>query len=80
MLPPYLQSIMKKTVILFLFNLILCGHIFAHGDLHGRILKVTKEIKVTPDSAYLYLKRGKLYFQHKFYNKSLSDYALYSKQ
>lgn len=45
----------------------------SHGDIHKRIIEVTKEIKVSPDSAYLYVKRGKFYFQHKSYKKSIDD-------
>jgi tetratricopeptide (TPR) repeat protein len=48
-------------------------NIFAHGDLDKRILAASKEIKSSPDSAYLYFKRGKLYFQHEEYNKSIKD-------
>lgn len=46
----------------------------AHGDLHERILIVTKEIKAHPDSAYLYLKRGELLYQHEEYKKALKDF------
>jgi tetratricopeptide (TPR) repeat protein len=63
----------KKLLIFFLCNFIFIGYSFAHGDLDERILKVTKEIKVAPDSAYLYLKRGKLYFQHEAFNNSIAD-------
>lgn len=45
----------------------------AHGDIHKRILKVSDEIVKSPDSAYLYFKRGKLYYQHEQNNKSLQD-------
>ncbi|MBT8254023.1 MAG: hypothetical protein KJO00_08180 [Bacteroidia bacterium] len=46
---------------------------FAHGDLHARILKLSKQIEKNPDSAELYFHRGKLHYQHETYNKSLSD-------
>lgn len=46
----------------------------AHGDLHKRILNVTEEIKKHPDSANLYFKRGKLYYQHNNYKSSLKDF------
>ncbi|APY07220.1 hypothetical protein BWZ20_02380 [Winogradskyella sp. J14-2] len=49
-------------------------NINAHGDLHKRILKASQEIKKYPDSAYLYFKRGQLYYQHKTYIKSLRDF------
>ena len=63
----------KKLLIFFLCNFIFIGYSFAHGDLHERIVKVTKEIKAAPDSVYLYLKRGKLYYQHESYQKSIND-------
>jgi tetratricopeptide (TPR) repeat protein len=44
-----------------------------HGDLHERILKTSEEIKKSPDSAYLFFKRAKLYYQHEDYKKSLKD-------
>lgn len=46
---------------------------FAHGDLHERIIEVTDEIKITPDSAFLYFKRGKLFFEHKDFDKAIDD-------
>lgn len=46
---------------------------FSHGDLHDRIVKVSKQIKQHPDSSYLYFKRGKLYYQHEDFEKSLKD-------
>lgn len=49
-------------------------NINAHGDLHKRILKVTEEIQKNPDSANLYFKRGKLYYQHSNYINSLKDF------
>lgn len=42
--------------------------------MHKRILKVTEEIKKNPDSANLYFKRGKLYYQHSNYTNSLKDF------
>ncbi|WCO02848.1 tetratricopeptide repeat protein [Psychroserpens ponticola] len=62
---------MKKIIIPI--NLLFSSLMFAHGDLHDRIQNTTIEIKKYPDSAYLYFKRGKLYFQHESYDKSLID-------
>ena len=44
-----------------------------HGDLHERIVQVTKEISKRPDSAFLFFKRGKLYFQHENFEASIAD-------
>jgi len=65
---------MKKILLIFfLCNCIFIIPIFPHGDLDKRIIEITKEIKVAPDSAYLYLKRGKLFLQHEDFNKSIKD-------
>ena len=45
----------------------------AHGDLDERILSVTQEISSTPDSAFLYYKRGKLYFHHEDFQFAIDD-------
>ena len=63
-----------KSTFLLIFCLIgSIQSIFAHGDLHERIVEVTEEIKVQPDSSFLYFKRGKLYFQHKDYKEAIQD-------
>jgi len=48
--------------------------ILAHGELDKRIKDVSAEIKANPDSAFLYLKRGELYYQHEEYKKSIRDF------
>lgn len=45
----------------------------AHGDLDDRILAASEEINSFPDSAYLYLKRGALYYQHEEFAKAIVD-------
>jgi len=45
----------------------------AHGDLHERIQETTQEIQTFPDSAFLYFKRGKLFFHHEDFQKAISD-------
>lgn len=47
---------------------------YSHGDLHARIKAVSKEIKKSPDSAALYMKRGELYLQHEEFKRSLKDF------
>ena len=61
--------------LLYILLLVLSGSVlYAHGDLHKRILKVTEEIQKNPDSANLYFNRGKLYYQHNNYINSLNDF------
>ena len=65
---------MNKRLLLFLFlSFLIVLQVQAHGDLEKRIIKVTKEIKISPDSAYLYIKRGKLFLQHEDFKKSIVD-------
>jgi len=45
----------------------------AHGDFHERLQKVTAEINMNQDSAFLFFKRGKLYFHHDEYPAALKD-------
>jgi len=44
-----------------------------HGDIHERIVKISKEIKLDSSNAYLYFKRARLYYQHEEYKNSLKD-------
>ena len=62
-----------KVVYCFLLFILSGIGLYAHGDLHERIAKATAEINSYPDSAYLYLKRGKLHYQHESYKLSLKD-------
>lgn len=64
---------MRVLVCFLLFQFCLVFQATAHGDLHERINYVSREIQMFPDSASLYVKRGKLYLQHHQYNKSLAD-------
>jgi len=41
--------------------------------LDERIAATTQEIEMTPDSAFLYFKRGKLYFEHQEYIEAITD-------
>lgn len=54
---------------------------FAHGDLDIRINKATAEIGQFPDSAFLYLNRAELHYQHEEYQLAIIDfnrcYSLY---
>ena len=68
-----LKSKLIKIPLLLLFLFLSVGTVYAHGDLHERILKVTEEIEKNPDSAFLYYKRSDLYYQHDTFKKSLKD-------
>lgn len=64
---------LNRNFLFFFFIIGVVSSVFAHGDLDERILLTTNEIKKDPDSAFLYFKRGKLFFQHNEYKKSLKD-------
>jgi tetratricopeptide (TPR) repeat protein len=68
-----------KEFYIILLTILIAGQSLAHGDLHEMIKKVSKEIKSSPDSAFLYLKRGELYFQHEDFEESIEDYTTCSK-
>lgn len=68
-----------RTILFFILSLFIVMSSNAHGDLHKRILKVTQEIEAYPDSSYLYLNRGKLYFQHESFKKSIADLKISKK-
>ncbi len=57
--------------ILFLLT---AGLAMAHGDLDAQIKKVTKQIEKDPTNAELYVKRGKLFFQHEEFKRSIIDF------
>ena len=63
----------RRLLCFTLLNLFFVTCCVAHGDLDERILAASNEIKAHRDSAYLYFKRGKLYFQHNEYKKSIKD-------
>ena len=47
---------------------------YADGDLNERIIEASREIQNNPDSAFLYLKRGELYYYNEDYMESIGDY------
>jgi tetratricopeptide (TPR) repeat protein len=46
----------------------------AHGDLHGQIDAVTRQIRQTPSNAELYFKRAELHRAHSDWDASLADF------
>ena len=52
----------------------LAGVAFAHGDLHEQIANVTAQIRKSPDSADLYLKRAELHRLHEEWPAAAADY------
>ncbi|HIA13116.1 MAG TPA: hypothetical protein EYN69_13765 [Flavobacteriales bacterium] len=73
---------MKKTIFYIAFFLFPLG-LFAHGDLHERIQRITQQIEIESSNealygcrklAPLYFERGLLYFFHEDYNLALLDY------
>lgn len=47
--------------------------VFAHGDLHKQIDDLSAQIKTQPESAALYLRRGRLHLQHRDLGKAMED-------
>ncbi len=66
----------KKTLlILALFCTIFSSQMFAHGPVHESIIRVSKEIEASPDSADLYIQRGQFYQVDDDFDKAFSDYT-----
>ena len=64
---------MKNICLLVLLLSWMAKPLYAHGDLHKRIVKATKSINADPENEELYLHRGKLYYQHEEFNKGIAD-------
>lgn len=66
---------MMLRLIVLLFSLsALSTQLWAHGDLHERIAKLTKQIKKSPKDPSLYFKRATLYYHHEEYKKARNDF------
>lgn len=79
----FIVHFQKAALFIVLLTLsMVCSNqtVFGHGDLHERIVIVSKEIKENPDSAFLYFKRGSLYFQHESCKKAIKDLKKASKK
>lgn len=48
--------------------------LFAHGDLHDRILELTEKLKTAPDKITLYWQRAELHRLHEDWKLALADY------
>src|SRR5687767_15978140 len=49
---------------------------WAHGEVHGQIVELTRIIEKDPTSALLYLRRGALHRAHQDWDSAHSDYDL----
>jgi Flp pilus assembly protein TadD len=77
-IPPTARGIKGlRAAILLIF---LCRYLlepvqaFAHEGLHEQIAEVTAQIKLYPNDASLYLKRGELYRLHRNWQQAIADY------
>jgi tetratricopeptide (TPR) repeat protein len=50
------------------------GSVYAHGDLHEQIERITKKIEQDPGNVQLYLERGQLYLSHKEEKNAIADF------
>ena len=75
-----LTSIRKTLFALVAILSMLQVETLAHGDLHARIAELSNQIEQNPDSTYLFMKRGILFFQHEEYEKALNDLKECSKR
>src|SRR5690349_1916537 len=78
-MPPIGRDSIKglQAAILLIF---LCAYLlepvqaFAHEGLYEQIAEVTAQIKLYPNDASLYLKRGELYRLHRNWQRAIADY------
>lgn len=63
---------MKYIIVLFYLSFI-GPSVLAHGDVHARIQKLTRQLKETPDDPSLYMERGILYHTHEVYDSASWD-------
>jgi tetratricopeptide (TPR) repeat protein len=47
---------------------------WAHGDLHDRIVALTKEIEQSPTNAALYFQRGECHRNHQEWKEAVADF------
>lgn len=65
---------MRKIILIATWMLICIASSFAHGEVHEKISALSAKIKLHPDSALLYLRRGELYHQDEQYKKAIKDF------
>ena len=64
---------MRFLIQIFL-SLLICAVGYAHGDLHERIVQLSKQIKQKPNLDSLYVMRGQLYYFHTDYANAEKDF------
>ncbi len=72
------MEICRKTIFSFtltLFYVLLTSLVCAHGPIHESIIRLTKEIEASPDSAGLYLQRGQFYQIDEDFDKAFADFT-----
>ncbi len=76
--PPHLDRCVRTglllATLLTLSAISVVPAVRAHGDLHGQIQRVAREIAAAP-SARLHLQRGELYHDHEDYAAALADFT-----
>ena len=63
------------TMLLLIVQLMLSIFCLPHGDLEKHIQELTDQIKLTPDSMELYMRRGELYLQHEDIELAKADFT-----
>jgi tetratricopeptide (TPR) repeat protein len=69
-----LKSVKEHLAVTALLVISLAAPAAAHEGLHEQIRDVTKQIRLEPKNAALYLKRGELHRLHRDWTRALSDY------
>lgn len=69
-----LSSSLRRIVVVVWLALMLASPIAAHEGLHEQIAEATRQIRVEPKNARLYLQRGELHRLHCDWRAALADY------
>lgn len=69
-----LSSFLRHIAVAVWLAVMLASPVAAHEGLHEQIAEVTRQIRLDPNNARLYLERGELYRLHRDWRAALADY------
>lgn len=65
-----------KNILLVIFLSLIGQLLLAHGDVHERIGRLSRQIKESPDDMTLYMERGLLYNIHESFDSAVWDFQV----
>jgi tetratricopeptide (TPR) repeat protein len=73
-MPPEIFLLLRRSFWLIAISTAICSRLFAHGDLHEAIDRLSQQILQEPKNYLLYLQRGELQVKHANPKAALADY------